>query len=41
MKTLELSPESIFIDVVSKIIQSYKNKFAKKAKVKVKIKDRK
>lgn len=40
MEILKMSPESIFIDVLSKIIQSYKNKFAKKAEVKVRSNNR-
>jgi len=39
MNILNFSPESIFIDVASKIIQSYRNKFSKKAEVKVKSKN--
>lgn len=39
MKSLGLLPESIFIDIVSKILHAIKNKFAKKQKVKVRSKN--
>ena len=36
---IQFSPESIFINVVSRLINIYKEKFGKKAEIKVKSKD--
>lgn len=41
MRSLDLSPESVFIDIASKILHTIKNKFAKKQKVLVRSKNSK
>ncbi len=41
MLILKFSPEAIFINVISGLINSYKEKFGKKAKIKVKAEDSK